>query len=245
MMKTKTKLGWAGCLALLAATTLSLTAQEADEEYAPEVTTHMHEHLANITSIKQHIIMGDLDGVREPAIWLAEHESVDGLPDNFEFYVQKMRDHARQVADAPDLDSAAIAVSRMAQNCGNCHQVNGIGVEIGFGLIPDDMPDTVTHMRRHQWAVDQLWIGLISPSDEAWSRGANVLVDVALGSDDVMDETVAITDPEAISVIARSVHTIGGLGTKAKTPDYRGALYGEMLTLCSDCHSLLGRGPGQ
>jgi hypothetical protein len=64
-----------------------LPAQEVGEQDESEVATHMHEHLTRSTTIKAHIIMGELDGVREPATWLAEHESVAGLPSNYEPYV--------------------------------------------------------------------------------------------------------------------------------------------------------------
>jgi cytochrome c553 len=222
-----------------------LPAQEAGEQDESEVATHMHEHLTRITTIKAHIIMDDLDGVREPAAWLAEHESVTGLPANYEPYVELMRMYARQVVAAPDLKSAAKSVSQMARNCGNCHLTNEVELEFGFDTRPADWADTITHMQRHQWAADRLWEGLIGPSDTAWNRGTDMLVDVPLHPADVMDETTNDTDADVIDKIAHRVHLLGGQGTNVRTPDARSKLYAELLGLCADCHSRLGRGPAK
>ena len=232
-------------LTLIASTSRILPAQEVRGEDETEVATHMHEHLARITTIKSLIIMGNLDGVREPAIWLADHEAVSGLPEDFEPYVGLMRQYAREVNNALDLKSAAIAVSGMARTCSNCHLVNEVEIEFGYDQMPADWSDTVSHMQRHQWAADRLWDGLIAPSDTAWDRGMNMLVDVPLHPDDVTDENSADVDTAALDRIARRIHKLAGLGTIATTPTARSELYGEMLGLCADCHTRLGRGPGQ
>jgi len=232
-------------LTLIASTSRILPAQEVRGEDETEVATHMHEHLARITTIKSLIIMGNLDGVREPAIWLADHEAVSGLPEDFEPYVGLMRQYAREVNNALDLKSAAIAVSGMARTCSNCHLVNEVEIEFGYDQMPADWSDSVSHMQRHQWAADRLWDGLIAPSDTAWDRGMNMLVDVPLHPDDVTDENSADVDTAALDRIARRIHKLAGLGTIATTPTARSELYGEMLGLCADCHTRLGRGPGQ
>jgi len=232
-------------LTLIASTSRILPAQEVRGEDETEVATHMHEHLARITTIKSLIIMGNLDGVREPAIWLADHEAVSGLPEDFEPYVGLMRQYAREVNNALDLKSAAIAVSGMARTCSNCHLANEVEIEFGYDQMPADWSDTVSHMQRHQWAADRLWDGLIAPSDTAWDRGMNMLVDVPLHPDDVTDENSADVDTAALDRIARRIHKLAGLGTIATTPTARSELYGEMLGLCADCHTRLGRGPGQ
>ena len=113
--------------------------------------------------------MGKLDDIREPAIWLADHEAVAGLPENFEPYVGLMRQYAREINNASDLKSAAISVSGMAKTCSNCHLVNEIEIEFGYDQEPAQWSDTVSHMQRHQWAADRLWEGLIGPSDTAWN----------------------------------------------------------------------------
>ena len=114
-MNTRAKLFLTPCLVLLAAVPILLPAQSPDADDGVDIATHMHEHLTRITEIKTQIINGNLPGVHEPAVWLAEHESATGLPENFEPYVRQMRDYARQVVEAADLDAAAVAVSNMAR----------------------------------------------------------------------------------------------------------------------------------
>lgn len=222
-----------------------LPAQEIQDEDVGDVAMHMHEHLARITTIKSFIIMGDLDGVREPATWLADHQEVDGLPENFEPYIGLMRQYAREVNNAQDFKTAAISVSHMAKTCSNCHLMNEVQIEFGYDQVPAEWSDTVSHMQRHQWAADRLWEGLIGPSDRAWDRGMDMLVDVPLHPDDVAGVTSADIDEASIDELARRVHTLAGQGTIARTPAERAEVYGEFLELCAECHTRLGRGPGR
>ena len=244
-MKTVFWLTSITALTLIAATSRILPAQEVRAENETDVATQMHEHLGRITEIKSLIIMGKLDGVREPAIWLADHEAVDGLPADFERYMDLMRQYAREVNNATDLQSAAIVVSGMAKTCSNCHLVNDVEIEFGYDQIPAEWSDTVSHMQRHQWAADRLWEGLIGPSDTAWQRGIDMLTDVPLQPKAVMNEDSADVDSDAIDQLARRTHVLAWQGAIAKTPTERSELYGEMLGLCAECHTRLGRGPGQ
>jgi cytochrome c553 len=156
-----------------------------------------------------------------------------------------MRQYARGVNNATDLISAALAVSAMAMTCSSCHLANDVTIEFGYDQVPAEWSDTVSHMQRHQWAVDRLWEGLIGPSDTAWNRGMDMLVDVPLHADDVMSEDSADADAAALDRMARRVHALTRRGTVATTPTERADVYGELLGLCAACHTRLGRGPGQ
>jgi cytochrome c553 len=152
-----------------------------------------------------------------------------------------MRSYARQVIEAQDLASAAESVSNMAKTCSNCHLVNDIFLEFGYDNRPRAyLDDVVTHMQRHQWAVDRLWEGLIGPSDDAWNRGTDMLIDAPLRPSDVTEATAHNGE---LGKIVRRIHALGGIGTVTKSPDARSALYAEILGLCASCHTLLDRGP--
>jgi cytochrome c553 len=228
-------------LALVAVAFRPTLAQVLSEEDRSAVADHMHEHLTRIGTIKSAIIAGNLGEVREPATWLAEHETAAGLPAEFEYYVRQMRSHAHHVIEASNLTAAAESVSEMAKTCGNCHLVNDVNLEFGYDRKPrEDVEDVVTHMQRHQWATDRLWEGLIGPSDTAWNRGTDMLIDAPLLPSDVTTTTDNVAE---IGNIARRIHALGGIGTETKTPDARSELYAEVLGLCSSCHTLLSRGP--
>ena len=216
-------------------------AQEVSDDTYSSVADHMHEHLTRISAIKSAIVAGKLEEVHEPATWLADHETAAGLSTEFESYVIQMKSYARHVIDAQDLASAADSVSNMAKTCGNCHLVNEVNLEFGYDRKPrEDVGDVVTHMQRHQWAMDRLWEGLIGPSDTAWNRGADMLIDAPLLPSDVTTATDKVVE---IGKIARRIHALGGIGTETTTPDARSELYAEVLRLCAGCHTLLSRGP--
>ena len=235
---------WLALILILALVVIAFRpslAQVVSEEDRSAVADHMHEHLTRISTIKSAIVAGKLEEVRKPATWLADHETAAGLPAEFESYVMLMRSYARHVIEAQDLASAAESVSNMAKTCGNCHLVNDVNLEFGYDDRPrKDLEDVVTHMQRHQWATDRLWEGLIGPSDTAWNRGTDMLIDAPLLPSDV---TTATDNVAEIGNIARRIHALGGIGTETKTPDARSELYAELLGLCASCHTLLGRGP--
>lgn len=228
-------------LALVAAGPRAAPAQAESDEQATTVADHMHAQLTVLTTIKSAIIAGRLEDAREHATWLADHETVAGLPENFEPFLAKMRTYARHVIEAKELLSAAESVSKMAQTCGACHLANGVHLEFGYDQLPrQDIEDVVTHMQRHQWATDRLWEGLIGPSDRAWNRGVDMLIDVPLVADDV---TTTSAHFHEIGEIASRIHALGGMGSETVTADARTELYGEVLGLCASCHILLNRGP--
>ena len=244
-MKT---LSWIVAILILAPLAIvpgPVTSQEVSDDEMSSIVDHMHEHLDRITSIKTSIIMGNLDGVRESAKSLAEHEVWSSLPDNYEAFVEPMRSYAREVVAAPDFQTAADAVSGMAITCSGCHQANKVALKFDVEMKPEEWGETKMHMQRHQWAVDRMWEGLMGPSDEAWSYGTNMLVDIPLHPYDVAGDAVDMEDTIAIDVIAQRLHTLGGQGAYTHEPAERQKMYGEVLSICADCHTRLDRGPGE
>ncbi len=201
----------------------------------------MYEQLTRISTIKSAIIAGELEDVREAATWLADHETAVGLPTEFESYIVKMRRYANQVIEAQNLTFAAVSMSNMAKTCGNCHLVNDVRLAFGYDRRPrEDLDDVIIHMQHHQWAADRLWEGLIGPSDAAWNRGTDMLIDAPLRPTEVANATAL---NGKLSKIVRRIHALGGIGTETRTPDARSELYAEILGLCASCHTLLAGGP--
>ena len=230
------------CLAVGVALPHWLSAQETVSEVETEAAEHMHQNLTYITTIKAFIIMGRLEGTRQPANWLATNEPLPNMPKSYEPFAEFMRSSARQVEEAEDLQTAADAVSLMAQNCGNCHRASHMDVEFGYDALPAEWSDSETHMQRHQWAMDRLWEGLIGPSDAAWSRGSAVL-SAEPRPVDVSDSVTAV-QAENVEDIAREVHELGKASEGLTSQSDRSRLYGRILGLCADCHTRVGRGPG-
>ena len=231
------------CLVIGVAFADWLSAEEVVSEEDSAATEHMHENLAYITAIKTYIIMGSLEGTREPANWLATHEPLPNMPKSYEPFADFMRSSARQVLQAEDLDTAAFAVSLMAQNCGNCHMASYRAVDFGFDPMPAQWSDRETHMQRYQWAMNRLWEGLIGPSDAAWNRGTTVF---AVEPDAVnIPEGLTAEHAEKVRAIAAEVHELGKASEGLTSQSDRSRVYGRILGLCADCHTQVGGGPGR
>lgn len=230
---------------LLAAAAVVLSLLLADiaaEEDVSAVAEHMHSHLDKVVAIKSAVIAGYLEQVRAPATWLAEHDAPAGFPAAWAPLEEEMRAYARQAAGAPDLSTAAAAVSGIGQTCGACHTASGFAVSFGYSQPPAENPtSTITQMQRHLWAADRMWAGLIGPSDAAWENGADMLTDIRLTAANLTNDP--LKQPKVDQLLQRA-RELGTRGTQASSTEARTNLYGEFLSLCANCHSLTGGGPG-
>ena len=161
------------------------------------------------------------------------------MPAHWEEYVTAMRAAARDLLNAEDLASAANATSRLGLACGNCHTGNNVTVEFEADRRPSDKEDSRSHMRRHQWAADRMWEGIIGPSDASWSRGANLLFESPMNPQGLGAEP----GNEAVLGMARRVHQLAANATTVSDPTGRADIYAEFLANCATCHKSLGISP--
>ncbi len=87
---------------------------------------HMHTHADQIDNINIALADGDLDAVRKPAAWLSRHDPVSGISADWQPYLAGMREAARAVESAPDLETAQAASIRITEQCQGCHAAAGI-----------------------------------------------------------------------------------------------------------------------
>ena len=220
---------WVGCaVGTVGAASLSLAGDAG-------VVKHMHEHFDAVTKIKQAVVAGSLEGTREPASYLVEHEAPDGIPADWAPYVDAMREAAQGVLDASDLMAAASATSELGLACGGCHSGNDVTVEFDMPPEPSDDSKTGAHMQRHQWAADRMWEGLIGPSRYAWSRGADLLFEspikpAAMGEHGGDDAVVGMS---------RRIHQLGANASTVVDANDEAEIYAEFLGNCAACHSAL------
>ncbi|MDJ0926320.1 MAG: hypothetical protein QNJ73_01620 [Gammaproteobacteria bacterium] len=228
-------------IAAIAATFVAVAAQHGAASADASLSEHMHRHMSSIRAVKQFIIAGQIDGMREPAVWLAEHEPASDLPAGWEPYVTELRQHALDTAFANHLVFAAASLSEMARTCGDCHRANNVSGVVDDATRPAPEGDSVrVQMRRHLWAADRMWEGLIGPSDNAWNDGIGVLASVDVESADI--GALPEQEPKVDYLLTR-VRELGELGGEADSSETRSAVYGEFLSLCADCHSWTGGGP--
>jgi mono/diheme cytochrome c family protein len=196
----------------------------------------MFTHFARIGEIQSALILADLERAQRAGRWMAEHPSSEGLAPEWDSYVNQMRLDARAVETSANLEEAALAASRLAQTCGACHMATGPGLRFVSASAPDQGDTRAAHMLRHLWAVDRMWEGLIAPSDDAWTAGADALTGDPLGRDELP------AGYGRAAAIADRVHELGERAESLPQGTGRAGVYAELVTTCAQCHAMIGVG---
>jgi mono/diheme cytochrome c family protein len=196
----------------------------------------MWTHFERVGEMESAVIDGDVARAKNVAAVIAGSDSIPGLSANAKPYEAALKDQARIGETAPDLASAARSVAGMGKSCGDCHRALGRGpvfVRTAEPLVTDQ-PMTGA-MLRHRWAVDQMWDGLIGPSDSAWYRGA-----AAMQEEGTYLELIRPNVPrgDAMRAMAQSLRAMGTRAQAEADAGQRAILYGRMLTTCVACHEL-------
>lgn len=87
---------------------------------------HMHRHADELDNLNLALADGDLDAAIASANWLYRHDAVTGIPPEWQSYLEGMRQAARDVAEASDLEAARFPAERITENCQGCHVAAGI-----------------------------------------------------------------------------------------------------------------------
>jgi cytochrome c553 len=198
---------------------------------APSVRPRMREHFTRGAAIRDAVIRADLEAVRAPARWLAEHPQED-LPLSAQPQIGEMQRLAAEVAAATDLSQAALGLARLATACGACHTAVDATPTL-MAALPRGEDNTLTgSMRKHYRAADLLYRGLVVPSTHSWNLGAEALSADPASLDLRRDAT---PDPE-IRALAERLRNLAEQARNAPDPKSRSAIYGQLLVTCSECH---------
>lgn len=105
-------------------------AEAATPEPTAEVTeaflAHMHMHADQLDKLNYALDDGDLWGAMTPAYWLSRHETIDGIPEEWQVYAAGMRQAAFEVESATRIENARAAAAKIAANCQGCHESAGV-----------------------------------------------------------------------------------------------------------------------
>ena len=107
---------------------MSAVAEEAAvEDWRNSVfIDHMHAHAEHLDDLNFALDDGDLESAMTPAYWLSRPKTVSGLPEEVQPYLVGMREAARAVEAAEDLDAARVAARQIAKQCQACHAAVGV-----------------------------------------------------------------------------------------------------------------------
>lgn len=194
---------------------------------------HMDQHWNRLDQVQSALFIGDLEGAREPARWLAEHTEHPDLPQGVLSPVEDMRAFGRSVVRSTSVSDAARCAAEMAAACGRCHQAAGSGPWLQQNTMPEAGREARPHMRRHLWAMNRMWEGMAGASDQAWSRGATAL------AEDPLSLEVGDGGTQEVLALARQVHELGAVA-RAQPRNDRAGVYARLVVACAQCHSLMG-----
>ena len=203
------------------------------------VQARMQGHERHGDAMRDAVARGDLDGAKAEAKLLSELRIEGPTGRLWRQMFDAMRAAAARSADASDLKEAGHDVGLVARTCGDCHTTFG---RAGVLVEPPGAlrPGTQAGMRRHQWATERLWDGLVVPSDEAWNAGALALSEAPLVPEQL---TPGKSPVPRVGELAQAVHNLGVKAAGAGRVEARANLYGELLATCAECHAWLGGGP--
>ncbi len=102
------------------------TAKDLRAEVDEAFIEHMHMHAEQLDDLMFALADEDLEASRTPAYWLSRHETVKGIPDEWQQYVIEVRRAALEVEQAEDLESARAAGEKLSARCQDCHAAAGV-----------------------------------------------------------------------------------------------------------------------
>lgn len=190
--------------------------------------------------MREAVARGELRVVRQEAQFLVALGGDRAIDAAWRDRLEGMRLAAASLAEATNIPEASVRLGAVARTCGECHATLG-GPRPAVAALPDPGPDVRSRMKRHGWAVARMWDGLVVPSTPAWKAGAHVLSDAPL------QPALITPDQSAAAEIVKfdaSVHDLARKAYAAESGAERSAIYGGLMTTCSDCHARLGGGPG-
>jgi cytochrome c556 len=202
-------------------------AVERPRQQTSRTRKYMLSHYADSVRLRMGIVAGDLAVARAAAAAVSEDTWTPRLRTDYQPFVKAVRDAAHAAQQARSLESAARALGDIGEACASCHlKFGGPGSPVApVQLIEGADPAMVAHAL----ATDQLWDGLISPSDASWLAGMRVLTDTpALGS-----------DVEEVAAAAQHLRALARQGRVAK-PAQRSKIFSSVLSTCAACHERLG-----
>ena len=94
-----------------------------------DLLDHMHAHAEHLDDLNFALDDDNLERAMTSAYWLARHDTVKGLPSEFQPFVDGMREAARAVEAAEDIATARAAAQQIGAECQGCHAATGVSVE--------------------------------------------------------------------------------------------------------------------
>jgi cytochrome c553 len=201
---------------------------------------HMQATLWMALSARDALIDGNLGEAKTAARALAQHDYEASVPATWKPWIGELQKHAGDLVIAKGIDDAAQSLSAIGLACGSCHYHHEAGLTVRREppMAWEDSSDTIgERMDRHAQGIEQMWTGLVQPSEEAWRSGTVTLTRAPLEAPTTEGGTVG---PRAAAEIER----VRGLARRARTASShaeRAQIYGQLIAGCGHCHTTTPR----
>lgn len=194
----------------------------------------MHQSYLTLLSARDATVYGENDVARELLTEIATQPMPEGVSSIWARDVLELHVTAGRGARAEEPAGVAMGIAHTAESCGSCHTSTGQSPELADQMDPPSPDSPANLMRRHAWAAQQLWDGLIIHSDERWKQGASVLGSSNLEPSTLFhNEYLAEVGAERVRGLQEATKSV----VAAAAWDERAEAYGELLNSCSTCHS--------
>lgn len=204
----------------------------------PAASETMNRHFVELRVARDDLIKGDVLGAEAQLVTMSRKVSPEGQPSEWAPYLVRLRAALRAGTYANDPQSVGRSIAAAAAVCGECHSDLGARVDLHLPPPPGQNVGVIAHMKRHAWAADRMWAGLIGPSPGAWADASAVLADGPLyqAPEGKLMSNAARTYAE--EVVHDGVDTL-----TAASEQKRIQLYGDFLGACGSCHVVTDGGP--
>jgi cytochrome c2 len=199
----------------------------------------MRDHYQKAHEAREALIRADLAGAKVAMKFLSEQQRADALPEALRPGLVEMQRVAASFEAAASLREAGETLAGTFARCGLCHVAAGKGPQIARTPLPEG-PDLVAHMKRHHYAAEAMWEGLIMASDERFALGAAALDEPALAAGAFGDSSLPKRD---VARLDAHIHGLAGMARAASSVRERAEAYARLLATCATCHKLMERGP--
>lgn len=213
---------------------LTACADPADDlaEREAAMTAAMAEHGEAAGAIRDALVDGALPKAKKAARKALKDLPLPGAsPDPQQPLIAALK----ALGSAEDLDDAAEAAGQVAGACGSCHTQTQARPAWPLAEPPTATESVADQMKRHQWAAEAFWVGLITRDDARIAQASEVLSSAPL----VPSGTPADSPfGELGTALEVRVHDLAALAARNPDPALQATRYGQMLATCATCHSL-------
>ncbi len=198
------------------------------------------QHFTFLTAAKDSLLFSDIAGTRDSLRWVANAGSQEPHADTWKSLVDVQKAIATDAESNANVVVLSQAVARLGRTCGLCHTEHNVTPVVTVKEPKHRGLDFRDHMAGHKWALDKMWAGLATPSDEQWIEGAKLLADAPTH---LRSLSAYGDDADNAMDLAGEVHGLAAKAAEETDMDARVEIFGKFLAACAKCHALPGSAP--